>query len=44
VPHHHPQRVPGTESLPQRILGFEQVMIGDLDEREVGHVLCYSGG
>jgi hypothetical protein len=36
--------VPGTESLAQRIFGFEQVVIGDLDEGKVGHGLCYSGG
>jgi hypothetical protein len=31
--------VPRTKSLAQRVFGFKQVMIGDLDEGKVGHVI-----
>jgi hypothetical protein len=33
--------VPGRETLPKRIFGFEQVVVGDLDERKTGHVLSH---
>src|SRR5512133_2886383 len=41
VPHHHAQRVSGTEPLTKRLLGFEQMMVSDLDEGKVGHNYLY---
>ena len=43
MPHYHPQRVPGDESLANLRLGFEQVVVGNLDEGEVGHGFKHEG-
>jgi hypothetical protein len=36
--HHLTQRVPGAESIPKLIFGFQQMMVGDLNKGEICHV------